>query len=496
MFYRRLFNKILIAFFLSLTVGWILYVVWGHDLIETVYKGGDNPLLRGFMAGRSVTHLEDYYYAADMKMLNITGWSLLVGFILAALVNSPAGTLISTVSFLITSFIIFTFFEFFPSLIGPFHLDIFPYFAHRSTYLGDPVLAYTEKPHNPQVTHVFRGHAYSPVYGIDVAPATMEWRTDGEGFRNDRTLASADVVVMGDSFIEYGLTAADTFGKRLEAKVAGLKVANLGKSGDNPFQYLEVFKRFGIPKKPKYALFCFYEGNDISEMAAFMQWQRGKGDYNLAYTLDSKTFFQRYRIAAEGVIKQVQGLAMTQAQVALQRLLHTGRFIHPEVAVLRLPSGESYKMLFVPRLGSDSPKEMLRSEEWIALKKILMDFKVVSFQHSIVPIVVYIPTVTHIYAKYSSEQSGRNWLRDVKDQIAAATNTETAMSKVAHDVSIQFISLSPAFEETAQAGKLLYYTMDSHWNSDGRELAAQVVAKELSSTSFRAIWASVPPSIH
>lgn len=479
MIYRRLFNKIVVALLLSMIVGWIIYILWGHELIETVYKSQGNSLFKGIMAGRDVTRLQDYYYAADTLLMNITGRSLVVLFVLAALLNSPLGTLVSTLSFLATSLAMFTVFEAFPFLIGPLHLDIFPYFAHKNTYLRDPVLTYTEKPHNYQVTHVFRGHAYSPVYGIEVAPATMEWKTDGEGFRNDRTPTSADVVVMGDSYIEYGLTAADTFGKRLEAKLTGLKVANLGKSGYNPFQYLEVFKRFGIKKKPKYALFCFYEGNDIDEMAAFMKWQRGRSDYNLAYTLASKTFLQRYGVALQEVIRSVRATTFTSAQLALKHVLHMENSIHPDVAVLRFSNGDHEKILFIARLSTASPEEIARSEEGEALRNILVDFKETSRLNDIVPILLYIPTATHIYAEYSTDESGTSWLKERRTQILAKNNTETAVRRLSQEVQIAFVSLVPIFERAASASQLLYYPTDSHWNSDGRELAAQFVADYL-----------------
>lgn len=478
MFYRRVLNKILIALLLSLVTGWIVYIVWGHELIETIYKSHDNPFFSGIMAGRSVTRLEDYYYAADMKLINFTGRSLLIGFVLAALVNSPLGTLLSTISFLVTSFVIFALFEAFPFLIGTFHLDILPYFASKNTYLPDPSLVYVEKPNNYQITRYFRGHAYSPTYGIKVKPETMVWKTDGEGFRNDATPTSADIVVLGDSYIEYGLTETDTFGKRLEAKLTGLKVANLGKSGYNPFQYLEVFKRFGIRKQPKYALFCFYEGNDINEMKAYMAWQRGESDYNVSDILQAN-LFQGYVIGAREIVKLAREHSSTGMQYVAFLMLYSHIPVHPDITVIRLPTGHSHRILIIPRLSATPPEEMLRSDEWGALKRILIEFRRISDQHNIVPIIVYIPTANHIYAEYSTQDSGKYWLAELKEQIAAKTNTETAMSRLAHELSITVIDLSTPFEHAAKNGRLIYYPLDTHWNSEGREVAAQFVANRL-----------------
>ena len=51
---------------------------------------------------------------------------------------------------------------------------------------------------------------------------------------------------------------------------------NLGKSGYGPFQYLEVLKRFGLKYKPRYALFAFYEGNDILDIRNYRRWRAGQ----------------------------------------------------------------------------------------------------------------------------------------------------------------------------------------------------------------------------
>jgi SGNH hydrolase-like domain, acetyltransferase AlgX len=40
---------------------------------------------------------------------------------------------------------------------------------------------------------------------------------------------------------------------------------------------------------------------------------------------------------------------------------------------------------------------------------------------------------------------------------------------------MELIDLSPAFEAAASDGKMLYYPLDTHWNSEGREIAAGVV---------------------
>ena len=473
---RSFWNRLLVGLLLCTLAACFLYIVLGHQLIRAAYESQN--LGNVIMPHRDITRLESYYYGADTRMILMTFRGLVAILLAFALLNFPIGLVLASASLLVTSFILFSFFELFPSFIKPLHFDITGYYAYKASYLPDAKLAYIEKPFHTDVTHDFRGHAYSPLYGIDVKPTTVEWKTDGEGFRNSRTLSSADIVVMGDSYIEYGDNEADTFGKRLERHLPRLTVANLGKAGYNPFQYLEVFKRYGLKKQPKYALFCFYEGNDINEMKQYLQWQRGdKNASNLYYTMGSKTFFQRYKIALQEILHLLRATAFNLIQLPLIKILDTQHYIiHPDLALLRLPNGTYHKMLFIPRLSKASPEEMLRSDEWIALKNILMDFKNTSFQHDIVPIVLYIPTPTHIYASYSTKESGNNWLAELNEQVAAKENAHAALQNLVKQTGVPFISLVPVFERQAAAGRLLYYPMDSHWNSEGREVAAQFVA--------------------
>jgi len=90
----------------------------------------------------------------------------------------------------------------------------------------------------------------------------------------------------------------------------------------------------------------------------------------------------------------------------------------------------------------------------------------------------------HIYAQYSTEESGTNWLAIRDEQVLAKTNAEGAMITLSYELKMSLVDLSPSFEAAARRGKMLYYPMDTHWNSDGREVAAATIAKILTSTTL------------
>ena len=50
---------------------------------------------------------------------------------------------------------------------------------------------------------------------------------------------------------------------------------------------------------------------------------------------------------------------------------------------------------------------------------------------------------------------------------------------LAASVDVRLVSLTPVFKARAADGVQLYYPLDTHWNSAGRETAATFVAAEL-----------------
>jgi len=91
---------------------------------------------------------------------------------------------------------------------------------------------------------------------------------DRDGFRNLRDVDKADVIVLGDSFIEGAhVTADELITARLAGELGGDKtVVNLGQAGYGPEQELHVLRRFGIARRPSVCVWAFYEGNDLADI--------------------------------------------------------------------------------------------------------------------------------------------------------------------------------------------------------------------------------------
>jgi hypothetical protein len=458
---------------LALTV---IYILVGHGLIEAAYKS-DLSIVNHLMNGRAQTPVHGYFAAADHTVLRL-GLGLIFGGALCWLFfKSPMGFAFSALSFFASSLFLFLVLDAFPALIKPLHWDVVPYFNFRQTYLPDPKFGFRERPYSKGEFSTFRGSAYSPLYGIDVPVSAIRWQTDGDGFRNSRDNPSADVAVIGSSFGEYGNDYDDTYPRQLELRLGGLRVVNLSKAGYGPFQYLQTLKNHAIQKRVRIALMTFHPTSDAD--LHLTQWLKGiedpgSGDWGPV----AGGLFTRYTLALEQTGGILFSSAWTAVQMGFRQVMGT-KFPHPEVATLGLPHGATESLVLLDPHTRKSTDELLTSPEWHAWGRILEAFKELCVENGIVPMLVYIPAATEVYAQYVLPQSGAHWLQLQNSLVATSAASEEAARRVAGKVGVEMVSLLPAYEEAARQGKMVYYAMDMHWNAEGRKIAAAFTAEAI-----------------
>lgn len=109
----------------------------------------------------------------------------------------------------------------------------------------------------------------------------------------------------------------------------------------------------------------------------------------------------------------------------------------------------------------------------------LVEFSRICKNEQIKPVLVFIPTVLQIYGRYYTADSPPKFLANIGQQLKYETNSEEALARIADELEVQLIDLVPTFRDFARRGILLYYPFDSHWNSRGKQAAAEAVAKSL-----------------
>lgn len=362
--------------------------------------------------------------------------------------------------------------EAFPGLLAVMPLEQIKYYALKKNYLPDSklVLVYRDPVSWGKWVYVGKGDLFSSKYGSDTPPIPFAYSYDVDGFRYNSAGPPWQIILVGDSYLEDGETDLDTFSEHLK-EVTGMATRNLGRAFYGPYQYVEVLKRYARLVRGQYVLFCFFDGNDIADIREYQRWQR-EGRYHFYYDIDRLTSIERY-VAAFG--DTVHWLRQSARGL---RPRSRAREVHPDLAVIRLRNA-TVPMAFMYWNWRASPDELLALEEWGILRQLLADFKQFCFAHEATPVVLYIPTKLQVYGRLATAESGRNFRAAIQGQLDVELNSSIALDRIARVEGIKFINLLPPFQRLAQGGELLYYPFDTHWNSRGREAAAQSVAEAL-----------------
>jgi len=134
--------------------------------------------------------------------------------------------------------------------------------------LPDPELLHIHRPNQ----HITGETAGDLVYYLGIATTRrykIEIQYDSLGFRNSHQIASAPVVMIGDSFVEAGLTPqAETISSDL-SRLLSTEVANLGQGGYGPQQELIVLQKYGVNLRTSIVLWLFFEGNDLLDVTRY-----------------------------------------------------------------------------------------------------------------------------------------------------------------------------------------------------------------------------------
>lgn len=369
--------------------------------------------------------------------------------------------LLAGFSLLFSLFLVFTVFEIFPAMPAKLGLTSIHYYALKERYLSDPALVLKMKPF-----YSYRGYFPGDIAGLmtqsSYKPQPYSADYDKNGFRNARPEGKADVIVLGDSYMEVGLSNDDTFAAHLE-KVSGLPVANYGMGWYGPFQYLEVLKRYGLQHQPRAAIFSFFEGNDLRDTRDYMSRETSGGYYE--FNRYSGNFFLRFYLCLRDTAKKI--------------VKFLARRWDPRGAEINL-SGNLFHSVFVYPVDTRTQSELESSPEIQNLDGILKEFKETCAAKNILPVILFIPSTAHVYLPHA--QAPGISKTSIELQKERRGEVEKTIEAAARKNGISWISLTPAFEKAAADGKFVYYETDTHWDTEGRKIAAREVSDFLKKT--------------
>ena len=365
-----------------------------------------------------------------------------------------------------STFLLFAVLEFSPPLArNPFLLHI-KYYATRETYIPDPQLAFAYRAHH-HIDVQFFGDRFSGDEGVPVPGIHYVANYTAENFRVNSSAPPYDVAVIGDSYVEVGETDDSTLSERIKA-TSGLSTYNLGRGWYGPNQYLEMLKRYAIPLHPKYALFCFFSGNDIEDLKAYKRWQR-TGRYYSFEDPARAWFVRRYFAAFFDTAEYLVDAAVKSWRG------REGHGLDPDLGVFQIgPDKVRLKFDSDYWNATKTAGQLLATEPWQDLGSVLKQFHDLSAAQGITPVVVYIPTTAQTYAAQFTGEGGSDVQENIRTTRQFQSNAAEALGALADKAQTRYVNLLPVFQCLGKQ-KLLHYQFDTHWNRDGRDAAAQYI---------------------
>ena len=338
------------------------------------------------------------------------------------------------------------------NLIGPTR-------AWRAPNITDPELLFVHRPRAHQTGSAQGGDISigNQIPSSDLTQFRWDVTYDHNGFRNVTDLNSADVVVIGDSFVE-GLTVTDAelTTSRL-ARLQGKVVANLGQSAYGPLQELVVLKRYGLPLQPHSVVWMFFEGNDLGDVIDYHRAIRNPPGFWPSFWARSFT---------RNALKEVKRLssAPTEKPSGVKRS-----------GVLQTSNGNGLTLYFMYQTPPLTQENLGALDETAAT--IETAHKLCAAQGARL-IFVYVPTkfrVFHSFCRFPQESNCRDWVvSDLPDRL------QKAVGSISPEVG--YLDLTPALMDAVKAGKIPYYPDDEHWSPEGHKVAAEAINDYVIST--------------
>jgi lysophospholipase L1-like esterase len=311
--------------------------------------------------------------------------------------------------------------------------------------------------HRRPAHYTASGETYGDIaHLLDVPDArryTFDVRLDRNGFRNATDLDRADIVLLGDSFIEAGLVPdSDHVGTRLAAETQQV-VANLGNVAYGPRHQLVLLRRFALPLQPRTVIWLFFEGNDLQNIATYDSLVNVAGREAGAAPWRDRSF-------SRNTLVQFMRIAGNPRPSAVRRS-----------GVVRLPDGTSERAYFLYGL---TPVDEERRQRLDQLAGILREAHALIATAGSRLLVAFVPVKYRVYEDALSEKGPIMEQWPGNDMPA---RVEQIVRSISPDIG--FLDLTHPLRDALRAGALPYFADDSHWNSDGHRATAQALARAL-----------------
>lgn len=291
-------------------------------------------------------------------------------------------------------------------------------------------------------------------------------RYDQNGFRNARDLDSAEIVVIGDSYMEGYFTPDKYLITTRLSELQGKSVANLGHSGYGPQQELAVLRRFGLPLQPKTVVWAFFEGNDFSDAEAYETKTRhsiNDGRHNFWQDFWQDFWFRSLTRNVSALLFRphhecMPDSSLTDFQAEFLDATHRASTVFFASTEIKPISGRTLHKALFPILEA---AKLCRDRD-------------IRF------LVAFVPEKFRVYHDLDNvsltTEAIRQWrVSDLPTQVQQLLEES--------DPRIEYVDLTPALKAAARAGIPTYLADDTHWTDEGNRVAAETIHRALQHAS-------------
>ncbi|HUP00985.1 MAG TPA: hypothetical protein VM737_05625 [Gemmatimonadota bacterium] len=309
----------------------------------------------------------------------------------------------------------------------------------------------------------YLGFTFPPFYHGQIAQGDLDFRymTDEKGFRNPSPWpAKAEILVVGDSWaFGYGVDDDETWVKLANERLPRSRMITLGLIGAAPQQYVRIYERFGIPLEPNLLIYGLFPGNDIQDARLFDNWLAAGSPGNY----DVWRFFRGDLPGLQDdLIRRSYLVASLRAVRNSLRSSFSGRTVDfPGGGRLRLVPSIYAADARSARPGNPDFERVLGSVE---RARNLARERGTEF------LVLLFPTKEEVYLPLLGQP-----IPHVVTPFVAAFEQR----------GIPYLDLTPAFQQRARSGDLLFFEIDGHANRRGYRVIADAVVDHLRENAGR-----------
>jgi SGNH hydrolase-like domain, acetyltransferase AlgX len=327
-------------------------------------------------------------------------------------------------------------------------------------YVPDPDLGFR---HTPNVRQ--SGRPRSDIERRWGLPATGPDRItityDRRGHRNAAELDRADVVLIGDSYVEGGYVSDHQVVSTVLQSRLGRPVANLGVAGYGAAQELIVLNRDALPLQPRVVAWFFFEGNDLYNDDQF------ESDMGTTRETGETPWTGRHGWWRRSFVRNAHG----QLRLMLYPLVPRHC---PHFGTISAGPHRGQKVLFAPEAAVRWTD--FEHDRWDRAQHTLRQAATATRARGGNLLLVYVPIKFRVYQGFIEPGSElRDWtLSPLPDLFAQFCRTE----------ELACLDLTGPLRDSVRAGGMPHAPTDSHWSAEGHELVARTLQERLTSLGW------------